>query len=72
MKKKTNLTLDVHSKRWWLSIGALALILVQQICHVFGWELPDGTANDLTGLLNTILALAGAVGLVTDTTKEDK
>lgn len=69
---KSKLSLDVHSKTWWTSVIALVIVLVQQVAHLFGWTIPAGTLNDLTGLANTVLALAGMAGLIYDTSKGGK
>lgn len=65
---KNNLTLDVHSKVWWLSITSLFLVLIQQILGLFNVTLPAEIPSQITQIINTLLALGGAVGLIYDTT----
>ncbi len=64
---KNNLTLDVHSKVWWVSISSLFLVLVQQILKLFGVEVPGVLTGQISDVINTLLAFAGALGLVYDT-----
>lgn len=66
------LTLDTHSKAWWVSITSLGLVLAQQVAHLFGWTIPAGTVNDVTAIINTLLTIGGAVGLIYDTSKGGK
>ncbi|CAJ1187754.1 hypothetical protein CPR19081_DFPECDIO_01094 [Companilactobacillus paralimentarius] len=45
--KKSKLTLDVHSKAWWVSLISLILVFGQQIGHLFGWEITSDQINQL-------------------------
>ncbi|MBL3532068.1 hypothetical protein JMJ99_11855 [Companilactobacillus zhachilii] len=52
MKNKlvNNLTLDTHSRVWWVSIVSLVLVLVQQIAHLFGWEITNDMVNQIMAI----------------------
>lgn len=69
MKNKLidNLTLDTKSKVWWISVVSLVLVLVQQVGHLFGWEITSDMINQIMAIVNTILAIAGSLGLIYDT-----
>lgn len=64
---KNNLSLDVHSKLWWTSIISLSIVLAQQIGHLFGWEITGDTANQVMAIVNTMLSIGGALGLIYNT-----
>lgn len=68
---KTKLTLDVHSKAWWVSLISLILVFGQQVGHLFGWEITSDQVNQIMGIVNTILLIGGSFGLITDTSKKD-
>jgi len=73
MKNKlvNNLTLDTHSKVWWVSVVSLVLVLAQQIGHLIGWEITSDTVNQIMAIVNTILAIAGSLGLIYDTSVDN-
>lgn len=73
MKNKlvNNLTLDTHSRVWWVSIVSLVLVLVQQIAHLFGWEIANNMVNQIMAIVNTALAIAGSLGLIYDTSVDN-
>jgi len=64
---KNKLTLDTHSKVWWVSIVSLVLVLAQQVGHLFGWEITSDMVNQIMAIVNTLLAIAGSLGLIYDT-----
>lgn len=66
---KNKLTLDIHSKAWWVSLISLILVFGQQIGHLFGWEITSDQVNQIMGIVNTILLIGGSLGLITDTSK---
>lgn len=68
---KSKLTLDIHSKVWWVSIVSLILVLAQQIGHLLGWEITSDQINQIMAIVNTLLAIAGSLGLIYDTSKSD-
>ena len=62
---------DWHSKVLWTSLTALVIVLVQQVAKVFGIEFSNDLANQVQGIVNTVLTILGLVGVVYDTTKGD-
>lgn len=66
---KNKLTLDTHSAVWWVSTLSLVGVLVQQVGHLFGWEITGEELNQAMGIVNTVLTIAGSLGLVYDTSK---
>jgi len=68
---KNKLTLDTHSKVWWVSIVSLILVLAQQIGHLVGWEITSDMVNQIMAIVNTALAIAGSMGLLYNTSKKD-
>lgn len=66
---KNKLTLDTHSKVWWVSVVSLVLVLAQQIGHLFGWEITSDMVNQIMAIVNTLLAIAGLFGVIYDTSK---
>lgn len=68
---KNKLTLDTHSKVWWVSIVSLILVLAQQVGHLFGWEITGDMVNQIMAIVNTLLAIAGSLGLIYDTSSKD-
>ena len=62
---------DWHSKVLWTSMTALVIVLVQQVAKVFGIEVSNDLANQVQGIVNTVLTILGLIGVVYDTTKGD-
>ena len=59
-----HLTLDVHSRVWWVYITSLFLLLIQQVLKLFGIDfVPDAYAD----IINTLLAIGVACGVLYDT-----
>lgn len=67
MKK---LTIKNQTKTWWLSMASLVLVLGQQVGHLFGWEITSDEINQIMAIVNTLLVIAGSMGLITDTSKD--
>ena len=62
-----------HSKILWTSLTALFVVFIQQIAAVFGWSFDSEKAQQLTGIINTVLTILATLGIVYDTTTtEDK
>ncbi|WCZ54919.1 holin [Latilactobacillus phage TMW 1.706 P2] len=55
----------------WTSLTALVIVLVQQVAKVFGIEFSNDLANQVQGIVNTVLTILGLIGVVYDTTKGD-
>jgi len=66
---KNKLTIKNQNKTWWLSMTSLVLVLIQQVGHLFGWEITGEELNQAMGIVNTVLTIAGSLGLVYDTSK---
>lgn len=64
---KNKLTLDTHSKTWWVSLISLILVFGQQVGHLLGWEITSDQINQIMAIINTVLLIAGSLGLVYDT-----
>lgn len=64
---KNKLTLDTHSKTWWVSLISLILVFGQQVGHLLGWEITSDQINQIMAIVNTVLLIAGSLGLVYDT-----
>ena len=60
---------DWHSKVLWTSLTALLIVLVQQVAKVFGIEFSNDLANQVQGIVNTVLTILGLIGVIYDTTK---
>ncbi|MGO2564142.1 MAG: phage holin [Brochothrix thermosphacta] len=61
-----------HSKILWTSLTALFVVFIQQIAAVFGWSFDNEKAQQLTGIINTVLTILATLGIVYDTTTENK
>lgn len=66
---KNKLTIKNQNKAWWLSLASLVAVLVQQVFHLFGWEITGDEINTVMAIVNTVLVILGSLGLVTDTSK---
>ena len=64
---KNKLTIKNQNKTWWLSMASLVLVLIQQVGHLFGWEITSDEINQIMGIVNTVLLIGGSLGLITDT-----
>ncbi len=64
---KSNLTIDYHSKIWWVSVVSIVLVLIQQILKMFGVEMPSGLDTEIMNVVNSLLALGGLLGVIYDT-----
>ena len=66
---KNKFTIKNQNKAWWLSLASLIAVLVQQVFHLFGWEITGDEINTAMAIVNTVLVILGSLGLVTDTSK---
>ena len=57
-----------HSKILWTSLTALFVVFIQQIAAVFGFSFDSEKAQQLTGIINTVLTILATLGIVYDTT----
>ena len=50
---------------------SLVLVLIQQVGHLFGWEITSDEINQIVAIVNTLLVIAGSPGLIYDTSGKD-
>lgn len=64
-----NWTVRFKNKTFWLALIPAALLCIQAVAKVFGFELDFGElGNNLTAVVNTIFALLAVLGVVVDPT----
>lgn len=64
-----NWTVRFKNKTFWLALIPAALLLIQAVAKVFGFELDFGElVNNLTAVVNTVFALLAVLGVVVDPT----
>lgn len=64
-----NWTVRFKNKTFWLALISAALLLIQAVAKVFGFELDFGElGNNLTAVVNTVFALLAVLGVVVDPT----
>lgn len=61
-----------HSKILWTSLTALFVVFIQQVGAVLGWSFDSDKAQQLTGIINTVLTILATLGIVYDTTTDEK
>lgn len=66
---KINWKIRLKNKAFWLAVIPAALLLLQQICGLFGVNLAtEGLAEQLTAIVGTAFAVLSILGIVTDPT----
>lgn len=64
-----NWTVRFKNKTFWLALISAALLLIQAVAKVFGFELDFGElGNNLKAVVNTVFALLAVLGVVVDPT----
>lgn len=64
-----NWTVRFKNKTFWLALIPAALLLMQAVAKVFGFELDFGElGNNLTAVVNTVFTLLAVLGVVVDHT----
>ena len=64
-----NWKVRLKNKAFWLAIIPAVLLLVQQLCALFGIELNmAGVSEQLTAIVGTVFAVLSLVGIVNDPT----
>lgn len=67
--KSINWKVRIKNKSFWIAMVAMALLLIQQVAIIFGYELDFGDlGNQLKDLINTIFAILALLGVVNDPT----
>ena len=66
-----NWKVRIRNKWFWITLIPLVLLLVQQVCAVFGVTLDLGGLQDkLVAIVGTVFAILAALGVVVDMTTE--
>ena len=66
---KINWTVRIKNKTFWVTIIPAVLLLVQQICAMFGVELNiAGVSNQLVSIVGTVFGILSLIGIVNDPT----
>lgn len=66
---KINWTVRIKNKAFWVTIIPAVLLLVQQICAMFGVELNiAGVSNQLVSIVGTVFGILSIIGIVNDPT----
>lgn len=64
-----NWRVRIKNKAFWVAIIPAGLLLVQQVCAVFGVQLDFGQLQDqLTAIVGTVFTLLAILGIVADPT----
>ena len=64
-----NWKVRLKNKAFWMAIIPAVLLLVQQLCSLFGIELNmAGVSEQLTAIVGTVFAVLSLVGIVNDPT----
>jgi phi LC3 family holin len=67
--KSINWKVRIKNKSFWIAMVAMALLLIQQVAIIFGYELDFGDlGNQLKDVINTIFAILALLGVVNDPT----
>lgn len=66
---KINWTVRIKNKAFWVAIIPAILLLAQQICAIFGFELNvAGISDQLIAIVGTVFAILTLIGVVNDPT----
>ena len=66
---KINWMVRIKNKAFWVAIIPAILLLAQQICAIFGFELNvAGISDQLIAIIGTVFAILTLVGVVNDPT----
>ena len=66
-----NWKVRLKNKIFWITLVPLLLLLIQQVCAIFGVALDFGVLQEqLIAVIGTVFALLGLLGLVVDPTTE--
>lgn len=64
-----NWKVRVRNKAFWVALIPALLLLIQQVCGVFGVKLDFGQLQDqLTAIVGTVFTLLAILGIVADPT----
>lgn len=66
-----NWKVRVKNKAFWLAVIPAVLLLIQQVCAIFGFTFNFGElGNQLKEVVNTFFFILALLGIVTDPTTE--
>lgn len=66
-----NWKVRIRNKWFWITLIPLVLLLVQQVCGIFGVTLDLSQLNEqLVAIVGTVFAILAALGIVVDMTTE--
>lgn len=66
-----NWKVRIKNKMFWISIIPLALLLIQQICSVFGLVIDvTDLGEKLLAIVGTVFAILGLIGVINDPTTD--
>ena len=66
---KINWTVRLKNKSFWVSIIPAVLLLVQQVCGIFGVKIEiAGLSDQLLAIIGTVFAILALIGVVNDPT----
>lgn len=64
-----NWKVRLKNKTFWLTIIPLLFLIVQQVCELFGLQLPvDGVAEQVLAIVETLFLIIGLLGITNDPT----
>ena len=67
--KKINWMVRIQNKAFWLSLIPAAMLLIQVVAAVFGYQLDLGElGNRLLAVVNALFAVLAVLGVITDPT----
>ena len=66
---KINWSVRLKNKSFWVSIIPAVLLLVQQVCGIFGVKIEiAGLSDQLLAIIGTVFAILALIGVVNDPT----
>ena len=66
-----NWKVRIKNKTFWLAVIPAVLLLIQQVCAIFGFTFDFGElGNQLKEVVNTVFFIFALLGIVTDPTTE--
>lgn len=66
---KINWTVRIKNKAFWVAIIPAILLLVQQVCGMFGVKIEiAGLTDQLLAIIGTVFAILSLIGVVNDPT----
>lgn len=68
---KINWIVRIKNKAFWIALIPAVLLLIQQICHMFGVEIQIADLQEeLLGIIGTVFVLLTILGIVVDPTTQ--